>query len=1052
MKVSDFAVNKPITTLMLVTSIIVIGLVSVYNMPLEFLPVFSSTYLRIWIPYPSSSPAEVEDLIAIPVEEMMATVKNVDMIRSRSTSSGASISIRFKDGTDMDVAATEVRDKLDKVRTELPDDVERIFIYRFQSTDLPAIELSVSFGADRSQLQSIVRDVLQRRLQRLEGVANVDVRGIQEPQLIVELDRERMQSHGVDTYLLRKRLRQNNLNVSAGYIIEGGRRYIVRAMGEFRSVREVARLPIKGTKVRLCDVADVRYGFPERKNYQLLNCKDAVTLVVFKSSEANLVSVARRVKREIDEILKDPRLRGLQIHIIRDHSEAVMRNLINLKNAGVVGAVLVVCILYFFLRNVVPTFIIAAAIPLSILCTFCLMFLDIRLLNSTLTLNIISMSGLMVSLGMLVDPAVVVLENIFRLKQDEGLSPRDAALRGSAEVAVAMIAATATTMCVFVSLIFFSRTWMAVILRDFAVAICFALAASLIVSLTVVPLFASRLLIGRPRKRSLFVRALTVVYERIMRVTLRHRLLTLALALLVGSFSFYLYSSLGRSGVYHRPARRVRIRVDSPRTYDVEDTRRLFLKLSENLLKRKEELEIEAIGCYLDRSGGMLDIFLTSDEEARRSTEEIDDEIKSTLPRIPGVRYRVGRRWGIGGEELGISVEILGRNMETLERIAERVKNLMEAIPMVKDVDTNLESGNDEIRAIVSRERAQMYGLSPQRVAWGVAAALSERATSKFKTEDREVDILVQVKEEDRASLDQLKDMRFWGEDERSATFGQLAEFKRVRGARAIERQDRMSIVRVTANVPQKMLYTAKELIRDMMKNVNMPPGYKWYFGDERWRRREQKQSSFALIFAVIFIYMIMASLFESFSHPFVMLLAIPFAFTGVAFVFHFIGNPIDDLSSVGVLLLCGLVVNNSIVLIDYINRLRRSGMDKSEAIIKGGRDRLRPVLMTALTTILGLLPMVLPLLLPAITRVADDCLPSFLNNAYHSLLALGERYLPSMFKPLEGRERTWAPMSLAVVAGLTTSTFLTLVILPTIYSLVDDFSSWLKRVFIHPF
>jgi len=1048
MKLSEFTVKKPITTLMLVMSIVVLGWISVFNVPLEYLPEFSSRHLRINVPYPSSSPGEIEKLITLPIEDVMSTTKHIDMIRSNSSSSWASITLRFRDGTDMDLAATEVRDKIDRVKKDLPDDVERIYIYRFQSTDLPALEATISYEGDRDALQRVVEQVIQRRLQRIDGVADVDVRGLTERALIVDLDKERMEAHGVDTYELRRTLRNNNLNLSAGYITDGGRRYIVRAVGEFQTVDEVASLPLKGARIRLRDVAEVRYDFPERTRYQLLDGREAVGIAVYKSSNANLVAVAKRAKEEIERIRKDPRYPGLNIRVIRDRSEEVLKNLFNLRNAGLLGGLLVIFILYFFLRSVRTTLIIALAIPISVLGTFCLMYLDIRLMKSTITLNIVSMSGLMVSLGMLVDPAVVVLENIFRLRHDEGLGAREAAIRGSAEVAVAMLAATATTMCVFISLIFFSKSWMARILRDFALAVCFALAASLAVSLTLIPLMASRMLGRKTARKSLFVRALTALYRRVIGLTLRFRWTTISLAFLLSVFSLYLYSNLGKSRVHRRPTRRVRIRVDTPRTYDLERSNELFSKLTTLLLRKKEEFEIASIGAQVRRDGGILDIFLTDEEHAKRSTEDISEAIKEELPGIPGVRYRAGRLWGIGGEEVGVSVELLGRNMATLELLAEQTMKLIEDVPFVTDIDNDIESGSEEIIAVVNRKKAQAYGLSPQRVAWGVSAALSSRAASKFKTADKEVDIKVQVAEEDRVSLEQLKNLEFENELAENVTFDRLADFKRVKGRRNISRQDRMSIVRVTANTRPKLVYKVKQAIRERLANLQLPPGYKWVFGDERYRRREEKESNFALLLAVVLIYMIMASLFESFAHPLVMMLAIPFAFTGVAFVFHVTVNPIDDLTLVGVMLLCGLVVNNAIVLIDYVNRLRRSGMDRDAAIIKGGCDRLRPVLMTALTTILGLTPMVMPLLVPGVTRLVEGWMPQFIISAYHAALAVAEHYVPSMFKPLEGHQRTWAPMTLAVVSGLTTSTILTLVILPTIYSVVDDFAEWLKKFF----
>ncbi len=1050
MNLPEFSVRRPITTLMLVLSVVVIGAVSLPLIPLEYLPAISAPFIRVRVMYPSSSPKECERLITRPLEEAMGTVKGVDAIYGDSDSNGGGVSLRFKSNVNMDLAAMEVRDRLDRVRPELPDDIDRVYIWRWQSTDLPVIEIAMSSVYGKAVLQDAVENVVKRRLERLEGVANVDVWGLEERQLIVQLNLARMKAHGVEPYNIRLALRNNNMNLSAGYLIDGGRRYVVRVVGELQRPDDLKRLPLLRGRVRLCDVADVRYDFPEKTSYMLLDGRESVGLRVFKSSDANLVAVARRVQRELDQLKNEPSLAGVRMYVYRDRSKDILKSLKGLKNAGLSGGVLVVIILFFFMRSLRSTLIVSVAIPLSVMFAIGLMFLSIRLLGSSITINIVSLSGLMLSLGMLVDPAVVVLENIYRLRQDEGLDAREAAVAGASQVGTAVLAATATTMCVFVPMIFFQSGRMRFFMKDFGASICLVLLASLLVSLTLAPMAASRLLRGGMRRRSGFVALLTRVYRRVLALTLRFRGITIWTALLIGLFSLYVYFHLGKARHMGHGARRVRIRVDTPRTFDLEDAREVFRRMLAAVEPKRRELDIDTISCRFNRGGGMFEAFLTEEDKARRDVEDVKEEIKALLPRIAGVRYRAGRRYGMGGEQMGVAIELKGPREDVLERLADRVRAKMEAIPLIKDVDVSIESGREEIRAIINRRRAQGFALTPLRVARGVMAALSSRAASKFKTYDREVDIRVELREEDRVSLEQLKNLEFESGRNELVTFDQIADFRRVRGPNRLRRQDRQSVVTVTANVERRKGPAARKMIERVLSAMPLPPGYSWSFSQSRWRRREDSDTRFGLLFAAALVYMIMASLFESFIHPFVIMFSIPFAFTGVALGFHVTHTPVDYLTFIGVMLLCGLVVNNAIVLIDHVNRLRRDGMPRRDALIKGGADRLRPILMTTLTTILGLLPMVMPLLVAAATSCVDGWkwLPECVVAGYHRLIEWAAQALPSVFGPLEGRDRIYAPMCLTIVAGLTTSTILTLVVMPTMYSLIDDAGAWVKRVF----
>ncbi|RMD92476.1 MAG: efflux RND transporter permease subunit, partial [Calditrichaeota bacterium] len=459
MNLPEFSVKKPITMLMLILSIVVLGILGLKRLPLTFYPQFSAPSLRINVPYPSSSPQEVERLIARPIEDIMGTLSHLDRISSTSSANNCNVRLEFTMGTDMDMASVEVRDRLDRVRPQLPEDVDRIFIRRWQTSDIPVLGLSLAWEGSNDELYEIVNKVLVPRIERVEGVANVDIGGIDERVVQVELDLEKMRAHHLDFFNLARSLRTNNVNIAGGTIIDGGRKFNVRTIGEFRTVEEIAQVPISGTHLVLGDVATVKFDFPEKKRFQHLNHRDAIVLNVYKASTANVVDVAKTVKSVVMQLKNDPKYAQLHMQIFRDQSKDILDSLNNLTMAGIFGALLANLMLFIFLRKVRSTLIIGLAIPISIVATFLLMYiLRLAPFNSEVTINLVSLSGLMFAVGMLVDPAVVVLENIFRHKQDEGLNAHDAAIVGAREVAVAVTSATLTTVIVFVPLVFMSTS------------------------------------------------------------------------------------------------------------------------------------------------------------------------------------------------------------------------------------------------------------------------------------------------------------------------------------------------------------------------------------------------------------------------------------------------------------------------------------------------------------------------------------------------------------------------------------------------------------------
>ncbi len=1080
MRISEYAIHKPITTVMVAISVFVLGVISLLRLPLEYLPDITFPVMYVNVDYPSSSPEEIETEIVRPLEEVMGTLSHVKTLSSRSYANRGYVRLEFELNTDMDLMAVHVRDRLDQVRNDLPDDVERITIRRWNTEDFPVLTYALSWqGQDASELASVYEYTILPRLQRLEGVGSVEVRGLREKDLLIEVDQNLLHTHRLDIRALNRAIGANNVNISAGYVNEAEKRLTTRTIGEFENVDQIRRLPLRAG-IEVGDVADVTYDFPEEEDFERLDGRDAVTVDIRKASSANLVATADRVKAEFERIRQEIGGDKLRMQAIRDRSLDVTSGIRSLTQSAIMGGMLAICVIFVFLRNFRSTLIIGSAIPISAVTVFVVMYMSRQVLGSNITLNLMSMMGLMVAIGMLVDPAVVALENIFRKRYDQGQASRAAALDGSREIGIPVLAASLTTICVFVPIIFVTDSRSALFMRDFALTVCISVGASFCVALSLIPLAASRAFndnrsrLDRWLKIALILLAMSfaaykvygegpaaiaawfsdgasgmvaglsgipavawlllalvaagvagliytaraaggikILYASLVVTTLRYRWSTVVTACALLGVGVYFYTLIEKQPYRWQPTRRVDVSVELPRSYDIQDALTLFERIEGLLLPLKENLDIAAMSSrYSDRRSNRITLYLVPADEGRLSTDEVTRKVKAMLPKdIPGVRFKSGRTWG--SSSTGAGVEIKGRNPDVLAMLAEDVRLRLQDIRGIHEVETSLESGNEEIQVSINRRRARRYGLTPWQVATTVASALGTRGNSKFKTENGEIDIAVQLKEEDRATLEQLRNTYFESDTGNMVSFASLADFRVRKGPQALERENRMSTLTVFANTEQRAVYSVGREMMRRMRMIPLPAGYSWQMDRRfRWMNQEQGETNFTMIFAALLVYMIMAALFESYAHPFTIMFSICFAFIGVSFGLYAFNIPMDSNATYGLLILFGIVVNNGIVLVDHINRYRKQGLYRRDAIIRGGQDRLRPILMTATTTILGLTPLVLPMI----------------------------------YGTAEGTARRWGPIGFVVIAGLMVSTILTLVLLPTVYSLIDDLASYAKR------
>jgi len=1023
-----FAVERKVTMAMVILGVLVMGWLSLERLPLEFLPSFSSSNITVIAPYPSSSPQEVERLVVRPLEDSLGTINRIDTLSATASADRAQVRITFLDGTDMDMAAVDVRDRVDRARHLLPDDLERVWIRRFQTSDIPIIRFDVSAPWSQVELYDFAENIMLRRLERLDGVAQVEVNGLRLPELQIHLDAARMRSHRIDTRQLTSLLRNSNLNVSAGDVKEGSRKLLVRTVGEFATPDEIRQLPLNAQGIRLGDIAQVTYDFPEQENFNFLNGAEALTVMVNKTSSANVLEVADRVKDELAAIEQLPEAAGIRFRVYADASRDVRKGLGQLRNAGLLGGLLAIVAMYLFLRRFRTTALVAVAIPLSVIATFVLMYLMRQAGMKDLTLNVVSLAGLMLALGMLVDNSVVVIESIFRHRNELGEDSLTAALHGASEVALPILASTVTTMCVFLPLIFLgSGGRFKLYMQNIGLTICIVMVASLFVALTVVPMVAVFMLKDQEARPSRFIDALTGGYGRLLAFTLKHRFVFVLSILAMFGGVIYLFSTIERSFSSRSLEREVIVKVDTPRQYSLAQTEALYGELYELLDTRRDELEIADIGFSYDRGSGrsraswrrnrQFNLYLEDEDESDLSTSEVRNRLRAMLPTKAGVELRIAAGQGRHGSS-GVEIQIMGYDPVVLELLSQQIAQRLTEIPVIEDVDTSLESGEEEIHVRVNQDRAIQTGMSSRAVAMTVSNALSSRPVSHFKTGEREVDLVMQYQEKDRETLDQLRNVPVFA-NTAPLPLDAMAEFEFVDGPRSIERENHLAKVSVTANATDSMAsFAAMGMIGQVMAETPMPPGYEWSFG--RWNRhmqRDQDTGRFALLFALPLVYMLMAALFESYAQPLTIMFSVPFALLGVGVIMKLANQPWETMTMIGMVVLMGVVVNNAIVLIDHINYLRQAGLSRTEAIIKGGQHRLRPILITAVTTILGLLPMVAPFL------------------------------FPQWFGAVEGRAASWAPIGLVIVGGLTTSTFLTLMIIPTIYSLIDDVSRFFRKI-----
>jgi HAE1 family hydrophobic/amphiphilic exporter-1 len=1025
----ELCLARPVATTTCVVGAIVLGLVSLERLPVEYLPEMQGRSLTVSASYSASSAREIERTIVRPLEEALASLPGLESLSSTAQSSGADVRIELVAGTDVDTAALEVRERLDRARPELPEDLGKIEVRRWRSTDRPVLRCRVAPRRDLSARarERFVDDVLIPRLSRVQGVGNVEVRGLRRRRVLVELDRERLASAGLTAGAIAGTLRQRNRNAAAGLLRNRGRVLSIRVLGELGDASAVAALPLGDGRL-LSDVATVREELPPLDRVERLDGSPAITVEVSKESGANTIATCEGVKAELDAILDTPLANGFSVEIYSDQSERILARLRNLQFSGLYGGVLLCMILFVFLRQVRSTLIVASTIPLSIVFTFGIVFVA-RRLGLPLTLNVVSMMGLILGIGLVVDNGIVVLENVVRLR-DQGLPPKQAAAQGAAEVARAVTASMLTSLIVFVPLLFSESMGMRWV-KDLGYMVCASVFSSLWVALSVVPLLSAYLL-PAPRPGATEAKAsegwIVRGYGRVLGLSLswQGKLLLLLVLPLCAWQLWHFFQSVEQSWGGGDSDREVRLTVQVPRAYGQQEREALFGRLEALVLEQRTDLDLARLTTSFRTSaearesrrgrhgrGGSqdyLELVLNDGPGERKSMGDVRAHLRGLLPEIPGVQLNLdaSRRMGGGGRSVQVLVE--GRSSDELDAPARAVARVLATVPGVEGVELGEAFGALGLEVRPRREATARFDLAASQVGQAVASTLGERTVTRLRNPRRELEVLMRLNEDDRSGLDDLARTRVPRSDGMPLAVGTLASIHSVPAPRQIKREDRAAVSTVTATVLEgQEVRTVTGRVEAALAELSLPAGVRWRLGREqrRWRRGEGESADMTILaFALVLI--VLCALFESYLQPLVIATTVPFALVGVAWAFLLTDTNLDDMAWIGLMILIGIAVNHGIVLVDRVNRLLAEGVGPREALVRSGRDRLRPILMTAGTTVLGLLPIVL------------------------------QHLLPEVFNADSGAQM-YGPIGLAVASGLIVSTVLTLLVLPAVLSVAMD-------------
>jgi HAE1 family hydrophobic/amphiphilic exporter-1 len=1026
MKIADLSINRAVTFTMIFIGVIAFGLVSLGRLNPELFPNVTFPAITVITSYTGVGSEDLEKLIARPVEGAVSTVTGVKEVTSTCKEGMEVTIVKFAWGTNMDVASSDIRERLDLIKSVLPKDAGDPLIFKFDVSLQPIMFVGISSETlSPAELRKMSEDDISPIIERIDGVASISTRGGEKRQIQVQIDRSKLESRGLSVQAVMGVIAGENITSPAGQIDEDKSTKLIRTVGEFTSVDQIGKIVVKyqdGAPVYVRDVAEILDTYADKTDQVYYNGKPVITFMVQKQADANTVKVVDKVNKSLKELQK--KYEGkISFSVIMDNSQYIRDSLNSVTSSAIQGGLLAVLVLFFFLYNIRSVLIIASAIPISIIATFSIMDL------AHVSLNIISMAGLALGIGMLVDDAIVVLENTYR-HREEGEDRRKAASNGAAEVAIAVIASTLTTLAVFVPVIFVPGI-AGVLFKDQALTVSFSLTASLFVAFTLVPLLASRFLKleSEGKQTGWFHRitrtlesyklGLDKFYQKRLNWALDHRktvLITVLILFLSSVSLFYPFRLIGTEFTGMFDQGEIQFSIETPPGTRLEVTEAVAER-ADRVIKEVAGDDVKSTYITVGSGEGISALFggsgsnaasirveMKKINERKRSQKEVELDIKEHLIGIPGIKLvsnnAIASILGMGGSD--INIEVYGYDREIAKNLSNKIKIMVENIKGTADVQTSLSDTTPELRVAVDREKAYALGLNVANIASTLQTDVLGTVATRFREGSDEYDILVRYKKSDRMTREDVYNTPIMSPMMNQVQLRNIATLQPSQGSISIDRKKQERIVTVTGKPRGRDLGSVTRDIKAGLSSMAIPPGFTVVIGGSSSDMAESfKWLGFALIGAVFLVFAVMASLYESFVTPFIIMFTFPLGIIGVAWLFFFTGTPFSLTAFIGLIVLAGIVVKNGIVMIDYVGQLRNRGMSLREATVKGAETRLRPIVMTTLTTIFGMIP-----------------------------LALG----------LGAGSETSFPLARAVVGGLSVSTILTLLFLPVLYTIISEY------------
>ncbi len=1060
----NFATNRRVTISMLALTMMLFGGIALKEMSQTLLPDLQYPTFTVRTEYENAGPEEIELLITKPVEESVGVVKGLSRIYSVSSTGRSDVKLELNWDADIKQAAYEIRDRIDSVR--LPLDADSPVLLRFNPSTAPIMQVVLMIDKKTDNLnqlktiRTLSEQLFKKKLEPVAGVAAVKISGGLEQEIQVEPDQYKLAQLGISISQISARLRQENINLSGGAIKQGTQLFLVRTVNQFQSLDAIRDIIISlkdGTPIRIRDVARVSLSHKDRTSINRLDGKEAIEIAIYKEGDANTVEVAQNVKNKLDELKKNlPNNTSLKI--INDQSIFIKDAIGNVTSAAIIGGILAVFVIYLFLQDVLATMVIATLIPISVVAGFFLMY------KAGISFNIMSLGGIALAIGLLVDNGIVVLENIAS-KRKKGLDKLESVKQGTIEVGGAIVASTMTTVAVFLPLVFVKGI-AGQLFKDQALTVTFTLLVSLFIALTLMPMLMSlgtkrqkqmekadekeyqpKTKIGADLRRGrkfvfnrlldyvflffkkifkgigwffhkvfwlpskavqLMFAAIAKAYQKLLPWALRFRLLVLAATIAVFVITLGIIPKLGMNLIPDLDASTVRVNFKLAEGEVIEKTDSVIQKISKELTALDSIEFVYGIG----GQGAKLDVSaLSAGENAGQllirtakgfEKSQVESDVLSVLDKQPGLssELQAGEYFELSNP---IEIELSGFDIDVLKKEARKIRDAVSASPYLVNVDDGLSAGNPEVQIYFDQERIAQLGLTNRQVADVVVNKVLGKSETTVHWQDQKIGILIRNPLQQRNSIQSVANLLVNPQSANPVTLGDVAEIKIAQGPGQILRRDQDRVVVITADIAGIDLSSAVTIVQDIVANSQLSPLVHYKVTGQNKDLQESNNSMiFALVLAIFLVYMVLASQFESFIHPFVILFSIPLAMIGAVWALYLTGTQISVVVFIGLIMLAGIVVNNAIVLIDRIKQLQAQGIALTDAIIRAGNARLRPIIMTTMTTVLGLLPMV-------VTLFGDQSAGAEIR----------------------------APMAITVMGGLIVSTFLTLVVVPIIYSLV---------------